>query len=121
MNQEQEIMMKVIVNNIEFVFARNPYGTHDWCATDYNDEYDIEYMYCGNLEVMNFIHYLLDHTDQKQQTVLYGLLKLVSDSYLQSVGEQFARYDVSYRDSLNFSIGKRIRKYQLTKLEKSWE
>lgn len=116
--------MKVTINNIDFVFARNPYGTHNWCAYDYNYEdiwSDEPVKYYGNLEVMEFIHYLLDHTNQKQQTVLYSLLKLVSDSYLESVGEQFARYDVSYRDSLTFSIGKKVRKYQLTKVEKSWD
>lgn len=116
--------MKVTINSIDFVFSKNPYGTHNWCAYDYNyiDDYNDEpESYYGNLSVMNFIHYLLDHTDIKQQTILYGLLKLVSDSYAKSVGEQFARYDVSYRDSLRFSIGKRMRKHQLDEVAKSWD
>ena len=115
--------MNITVNNVEFIFTRNKYGTHNWCAFDYNDVIDEDTVdtYLGNLEVMNFIHYLLDKVDSKQQGVLYGLLKLVSDSYLQSVGEQFARYDISYRDSLRFSIGKRMRKHQLDEVAKSWD
>ena len=72
--------MKVIVNNIEFVFARNPYGTHDWCATDYNDEYDIEYMYCGNLEVMNFIHYLFDNQVSNQLYCLFPSYRRIQNA-----------------------------------------
>lgn len=121
--------MSIIVNNIEFDFVRNKYGTHNWIAIDYNDVTVIDEdsdefesrVYLGNLEVLNFIHTLLDKTDSKQQGILYGLLKLVSDSYAKSVGEQFARYDISYRDSLTFSIGKRMRKYQLDKVAESWD
>lgn len=119
--------MNITVNNIEFEYVRNQYGTHNWIAIDYNDvisidEYEFESrVYLGNLKVMQFIHTLLDKVDSKQQGILYDLLKLVSDSYAESVGEQFASYCVSYRESLTFSIGKRVRKYQLTRVEQSWD
>lgn len=125
--------MSIMVNNIEFDFVRNKYGTHNWICIDYNDVTVIDEdgeefesrVYLGNLQVLNFIHDLLDKVNTKQQGILYGLLKLVSDSYVESVGEQFARYDVSYRDSLTFSIGKRMRQYQLDKVAdkvaESWD
>ena len=110
-------MNNIIVNNIEFVFTRNRYGTHNWCAFDYNNVIDEDTVdtYLGNLEVQKYIERILPNVDSKQQGVLYGLLNLVNDSYIKSVGARLALCEVSYRESLSLSIGNRTRDYQLHK------
>lgn len=110
--------MKVTVNNIEFEFVSNVYGTHNWVAFDYNnviDENDVEDMYLGNLEVIKFIERILPNVDSKQQDILISVLNLVNDSYIKSVGARLALCEVSYRESLSLSIGNRMRDYQLHK------
>jgi len=112
-------MLKITFNNIDFMFDRNAYGTHNWCCYDYNDCYDDEPReYLGNLQVMEFIHYLLPNVDNNQQNILSKILDLVNDSYIESVGGRFAYYYITYRESLSFSIGNKTRLYQLHKYYK---
>lgn len=109
--------MKISVNNIDFIFIKNSYGTHNWVAYDYNFDSEDEFepgLYLGNLQVLNFIKYLMNKVTSSQRTVLESIFKLVNDSYIESVGKQFAYNNISYRESLRFSIGKRTCKYQLT-------
>ena len=107
--------MNIIVNNIEFDFVRNPYGTHNWVAFDYNNVIDEDTVdtYLGNMEVKKFIERILPNVDNNQQNILSNILDLVNDSYIESVGGRFAYYYISYRESLSFSIGNKTRLYQL--------
>lgn len=117
--------MKVTVNNIEFRFERNPYGTHNWVAVDYNpeleDEWDEPIEYWGNHEVYNLIHHYLDHVDPRQNFILEEILHLVSRSYIDSVGFEMSLHGLSYREAQKYSIGKRVQEYQLKKLRDKQE
>lgn len=118
--------MNIIVNNVEFDFVRNQYGTHNWICFDYNDVTVIDEdsdefesrVYLGNLEVIKFINKILPNVDNNQQNILFNILNLVKDSYIKSVGGRFAYYYISYKESLSFSIGNRTRLYQLHKYYK---
>ena len=112
--------MNIIVNNIEFDFVRNQYGTHNWVAFDYNNVIDEDTVdtYLGNLEVKRFIERILPNVDNNQQNILSNILDLVNDSYIKSVGGRFAYYYISYKKSLSFSIGYKTRNYQLHKYYK---
>ena len=114
--------MNIIVNNIEFDFVRNQYGTHNWCAIDNNDCDDDgnPREYFGNLWVNNFIIRIIDGVDAQQQAVLKTILELVGKSYFESVGV-FSIYDLTYAECQHFSIGLRTRCYQLDKWSESYE
>ena len=103
--------MNIIVNNIEFDFVRNQYGTHNWCAIDNNDiividedegEFESK-VYLGNLKVIKFINRILPNVDSKQQDILISMLNLVNDSYVKSVGARLALCEVSYSKRLSTS------------------
>lgn len=112
--------MNIIVNNIEFDYVRNKYGTHNWVCFDYNNVIDEDTVdtYLGNLEVQRFIERILPNVDDKQQNFLYHILNLVNDSYIKSVGARLALCEVSYRESLSLSIGSRTMDYQLKERNK---
>ena len=115
-------MLKITVNSIDFVFDRNPYGTHNWCAYDYNDCDDDgnPREYFGNLWVNNFIVRLIDNVDTQQQIILKTILKLINKTYFKSV-KLFSIYDLTYAESQQYSIGSRTRCYQLDKWSESYE